>query len=232
MGRKLVDLTGQRFGRLVCVEHLGREHHSSMWRCLCDCGESIKAQATALKSGARLSCGCYRRERMGTLMRKHGERGGAARAKTSPEYKAWDSMKARCYNPTDKAWKWYGARGIGVCDRWRSDFAAFLADMGRRPGPAYSIERKDGAKDYCPDNCAWATATEQARNRSNNRRVFFCGAEMTLAAAAALAGLPYKTVKSRLGKGWSLDDALSEPVDPARVERATRGDSPSLPCAG
>ncbi len=199
MGRKLVDLTGQRFGRLTVMEYVGREHHSSCWACLCDCGEVIKSQASALKSGERVSCGCYRSERMATLTLKHGERGGEKRKRTSPEYKAWDSIKQRCHNPSDKAWEWYGAKGITVCDRWRESFDAFLTDMGRRPDGCDSIERKRGHLGYTPANCVWATHKAQARNRSNNRLVLFAGRQMPLVEAAELAGVPYRTVK-RVGR--------------------------------
>jgi hypothetical protein len=217
MGRKLLDLTGMRFGRLVAVEYLGREHHSSVWRCLCDCGNETKTQSGALKNKTIMSCGCYRTERMGTLNLTHGMRSRIG--KTDPVYKAWDSMKQRCHNPMDKAWKWYGGRGIKVCDRWFASVETFAQDMGPRPAGT-SIERKDGNLGYEPDNCVWATPTQQARNRSNNHIVTFQGQSMTLVEAAELAGLPYKTVKSRICKGWSEHESLTRPVDRERVARA------------
>jgi len=220
MGRKLLDLTGMRFGRLVAVEYLGREHHSSVWRCLCDCGSETKTQSGALKNKTIVSCGCYRTERMGGLTLKHGMRSRIG--KTDPVYKAWDAMKQRCHNPMDKAWQWYGGRGIQVCTRWLASVEVFAQDMGPRPAGT-SIERKDGNRGYEPDNCVWATPTQQARNRSNNRVVEFNGREMTLIEAANSAGIPYKTVKSRLQKGWSEHDALNRPVDGVRVARGNTG---------
>lgn len=215
MGRKLIDMTGQVFGRLTVMEYIGRQFNSSTWRCQCECGKTSVVQASALKSGSVLSCGCYRKDRMSTLTLSHGERGGENRG-NSVEYKAWDGMISRCHNQTDKNWKWYGARGITVCEQWRNDFSAFLRDMGRRPAARMSIDRKDGNGHYEPSNCRWATPIEQARNRSNNRIVEYGGSSMPLSAAAEAAGISYKTVKSRLAKGWTVHESLTRPVDERR----------------
>lgn len=222
MGRKLIDLTGQRFTRLTVVEYLGRDGHSSFWRCVCDCGVAINVHASGLRSGNSKSCGCYRRDRMATLTLKHGERSRSG--PTSPEYKAWDSMHDRCYNPRNKDFQHYGGRGISVCDEWRSSFESFLLEIGRRPSKAHSVDRIDTNSGYQPGNVRWATWGEQARNRRNNRIVFFRGRECVLIEAAELAGIPYKTVKGRLRNGWSVDDALNKPVNAAKrdAQRNTR----------
>jgi hypothetical protein len=217
MGRTLHDLTGQRFSRLLVLNYLGREHHSSAWLCRCDCGAEIKALSAALKAGQRKSCGCYRRDRMSTMTLKHGERGGALRPFQTYEYRTWNRMVERCHDPKHMNFKDYGGRGIVVCERWRADFGAFLADMGRKASKRHSIDRIDVNGHYEPGNCRWASPLEQARNRSNNRAVTFCGQHFsTLSAAAESVGLPYKTVKARVGKGWSVDDALARPVDEAK----------------
>lgn len=85
-----------------------------------------------------------------------------------PEYNAWLQMKQRCNNSRCKRYKYYGARGIKVCDRWL-DFDNFIADMGRRPGKGYSIDRIDNDGNYEPDNCRWATQTQQILNRRDIR---------------------------------------------------------------
>src|SRR5687767_2577918 len=80
------------------------------------------------------------------------------------EYRSWSGIKQRCLNAGNPAYPKYGGRGIAVCERWHGDFEAFLADMGPRPGPGYSIDRIDNSRGYEPDNCRWATYFQQARN--------------------------------------------------------------------
>lgn len=213
MGRKLIDLTGQKFNRLLVVAYVGRRGHSSHWTCTCDCGNKTVVSRSALVSGTVVSCGCYRSDRAKKLTYKHGERGGENRSRTPVEYKTWDGMKQRCYNPNTKDWPWYGGRGIAVCEEWRNDFSAFLAHVGRRPADKHTIDRIDGDKGYAPGNVRWATWEEQARNRSNNRQVFVDGRYVPVAVAAELRGVPYAIVKSRLQKGWSIERATTTPID-------------------
>lgn len=222
MGRPLKSLIGQRFGRLEPIQYLGRKSHSSHWLCRCDCGSETKALSSSLKTGQILSCGCYRRERMSKLTFKHGERGADLRSEITDEYRCWSRMLDRCDRPTEPTYKWYGGKGVTVCQRWRDNFGDFLADVGRKPTKRHSLDRIDSSGNYEPGNCRWATWNEQARNRSNNRRIVFRGREMTLVEAAEVAGIPYKTVKGRLQHKWTVDEALSVPVDQMKVNAARR----------
>lgn len=161
------DYTDQRFFRLVAVKRVteirGDWRVTRLWLCRCDCGGEIAVRAGDLKAGRAKSCGCMRREHCQRGPNKqHGE---GAKGKTTTEYEIWKGMKARCSYPGHVNYQNYGGRGIGVCDRWRDSFESFLADMGRRPSRAHSIDRIDNDGHYAPDNCRWATAAEQARGK-------------------------------------------------------------------
>ena len=152
-------LTGIRFGRLVVGFRDGSQNGKSVWMCLCDCGNEMRAVAGNLKSGMTASCGCLQRERTAEASLTHG---ASRRHQRSNAYDSWGKMIQRCTNPTNKDWRHYGGRGITVCDRWR-DFNLFLQDMGERPD-GLTLERLDNDQGYCPRNCAWATRKQQANN--------------------------------------------------------------------
>lgn len=141
-----------------------------------------------------------------------------------PEHRVWTSMRNRCTSPLSPAWKNYGGRGIKVCDRWLRSFEDFLADMGRRPGRGYEIDRIDNDGDYEPGNCRWASQKENSRNRRSARIVEFRGRRMCLSEACELVGMPYSTVLSRLSGGWTVAVALATPVR----EKAEKGKAKSL----
>lgn len=218
MGRKLVDITGQRFNNLVALECLGRRHHSSVWKCRCDCGSEAEVASSALKNGTIKSCGCFRRGRMEALNYKHGK--ASHIRPRGAVYKIWDGIKDRCRNRNSPVWQWYGGKGIDIYEPWALDYELFEKDVGPRPSKKHSLDRIDGKRGYEPGNVRWATGVEQARNRSNNRLTEVGGKLVPLKAACEIHKMPYKTVKSRIQKGWDIYCALVIPVNQAKVNAA------------
>jgi hypothetical protein len=166
-----VDLTGQRFGRLVALEML-RGGGDARVRCACDCGAEATPLAYNLRNGNTSSCGCLLREKAAERGRHMGPIMGAANRihgmKDSPTYARWQDAKKRCYSLQNKRFALYGGRGIVMCERWRNSFVAFLSDMGECP-PKHTLERLDNDKGYEPGNCVWATREQQAQNRRCNK---------------------------------------------------------------
>lgn len=202
-----VDVTGERFGRLVAISHRivvsenGRS--STRWTCRCDCGNQTEVLLTNLKNGNCTSCGCWRKERASNLNASHG-------MSNSREYAAWGAMISRCHNPNAQAAQNYGQRGIVVCDRWRSSFETFYADMGPRPSDQHSIERRDVNGNYEPGNCYWATTADQAMNRRNTLYVEYQGRTITLKDLATLVDIPYAKLYERIYRlGQSVEKATS-----------------------
>lgn len=131
--------------------------------------------------------------------------------KTHPsEYRAWSCMRTRCSNPKFVDWDIYGGRGIRVCARW-SSFANFFEDMGVKPSPKHSLDRKDSNGNYEPDNCRWATPKEQANNCSTNRKVTFNGETLPLPEWAARIGITRESLRDRIDGGWTIEKALTTP---------------------
>jgi hypothetical protein len=133
----------------------------------------------------------------------------------SAEYRTWTSIKARCLNPNNKKYHLYGGRGIQICDAWKSDYAKFLEDVGRKPTPKHSIDRypnKDGH--YEPDNVRWATPVQQARNMSRNRMITIGEETKCLAEWLERYELRNTSFKKRVRNGMSLVDAITKPKQP------------------
>lgn len=132
-------------------------------------------------------------------------------------YGIWYSIMGRCYKPGYTGWEKYGAKGIGVCERWHS-FANFHDDVAPRP-PGLTLDRKDSTKDYSPDNCRWADWATQVRNRPITVWIEHNGERLCTKDWADRAGINYQTFRDRLAAGWSMDDALSVKVSRSNAWR-------------
>jgi hypothetical protein len=202
MAGKLIDLTGQSFGRLT-VTGRADSPGKPRWNCTCSCGAACTPSGSNLRHGLAKSCGCIREE-----VRRTPKWAGAKVAAHQGEYNSWSNARRRCEDPRDKAYPAYGGQGIRMCERWRNDFAAFLADMGEKPGPSYSIDRIDNERGYEPGNCRWATPALQTLNRRCTRWLSLRGELVAVADASRRFGVRRCTIYGRLRSGWTEEDAV------------------------
>lgn len=195
------DLTGQRFGKLVVLEHSGRDpKRGHMWKCRCDCGNEAIVLTKSLTSGNRKSCGCLRR-----IPKTHGKR-------YTKIYHIWLSMKDRCNNERCSDYRFYGGRGIFVCEEWQSfePFDEWAMANGYEDG--LTIDRIDNNAGYSPENCRWITRKEQCYNRRSNHYIEYNGKTQTITQWAKECGLTEQVLSGRLRNGWDIDRALHTPT--------------------
>lgn len=200
MAKLRKDLTGRTFGYLDVIEFSSRHAGKALWLCRCRCGTEKVVDGHNLSSGHTTSCGCKRLEPPPKTI-LHGL--SATRA-----HRIWRKMLARCNAPSDKAYARYGGRGIKVCERWL-DFANFYADMGDPPD-GMSIDRIDNDLGYSPENCRWATSTEQSMNRRCVIVIEQDGLRMTAREWSERLGIKARTIKYRIRAGWPPERWLEQ----------------------
>ena len=207
---RVKDITGKRFGMLV-VQGMApnlASYGRILWTCICDCGNTKDIEGTNLRRGLSKSCGCQievaLRARKGEK-RTHGY-------SNSWVHSVWYKMIQRCYDPACPSYANYGGRGIRVCERWKNSIGAFHEDMGDRTSSAHSIERIDNDGDYEPANCRWATAKEQANNRTSSRLIACLGRVQTLAQWSEEVGLSGSVIHCRIQRGWTVEEAITKPL--------------------
>ena len=193
---------GSRYGTLTVLRRAPSKSRHVLWDCRCDCGAEVRLFATNLTTGNFKKCtgspACHDR------VKNH-----------SPQtYAAWHGMIRRCHDPKCKSFKFYGDRGISVCDEWRTSYSKFVSDMGIRPDNLHSIDRIDSSKNYEPVNCRWATKLVQMNNMRSNFMVDYQGERVSLSEAMRRSGssTKYYTVRSRLLQGWNIVDAIETPA--------------------
>jgi len=194
----------ERYGRLKVVA-VGQTISGYKYYaiCRCVCGSDPKpVRFDSLKSGAIQSCGCLQEERNST----HN-------LTVSPHYNRWRHMMDRCYKPSDKRYHNYGGRGIKVCKEWHN-VEAFIGQLPEGYFPGVEIDRIDNDGNYEPGNVQWSTKKENCNNRSSTKLITFDGETKSIQEWATEKGINYGTLHDRLYRGWSIEDALSQPTNP------------------
>lgn len=199
-----IDMSGKRFGRLLVLDRAENYGTSASWRCLCDCGATVVRSGGNLRLGKTLSCGCLRKEKL--VARNVSNSKGR---QDSGLYETWRSMLRRCYEPSHPSFRFYGERGIGVCEQWRESFETFLLDMGPCP-EGMTLDREDSKGNYEPGNCRWADDLTQGNNRRNVLKFELNGKRVSLAEACRITGISYHTAAGRVRRGWPIERAATE----------------------
>jgi len=200
------DISSQRFGRLTAVAFVQRTRQGdALWLCQCDCGNTCKTRAGALRGGHTFSCGCLQQERTRDSHLTHG-------LSDSKLYGVWNKMRERCINPHDDSYAYYGACGITVCEEWQTfePFNAWATANGYAEG--LTIERLNNRGNYEPPNCKWVPWAVQNRNKRNNIMLTFKGETRKLLDWADSIGISRDILDNRLRKGWSTERAFTQPV--------------------
>lgn len=211
MSKKYKDLTGMKFGYLTVIKRIEDHIEPSgrkvaVWECICDCGNIKNVRVNDLKYGKTQSCGCYQKERTSAARKIHGQ------SDRTRLYNIWGNMMQRCYNTNNKAYKYYGGRGITVCEEWHTPliFIQWAIENGYKDN--LEIERNNYNGDYSPDNCRWATRKEQNNNKSNNHLLTYNGKTQSIALWAEEKNINFHTLSKRISRGWDVERALNTPV--------------------
>lgn len=208
---KFKDLVGQKFGKLTVLERAEdyitpQNEREVQWRCKCDCGRECIVRGHSLRNGHTTSCGCAAID----ASTKHGMHGTRL-------YNIYGHMIQRCYNPANKSFEDYGARGIYICDEWRGE-NGFINFMNWALANGYndnlSIDRINNDGPYCPDNCRWTDARTQANNRRSSIYMTYNGETHTISDWSLIMNIPYATLHNRyINMGWTVEQCLETPVN-------------------
>jgi len=197
---------GDRYGRVVIIKFLRRKFFpngasDTVWEGRCNCGRVQEFTLNHLRTSHTRSCICLARETRARLNFKHGMR------HSSPIYNIWKLIRSRCFSETNTQWSRYGGRGITLCKRWL-DFDKFHQDLISEYKPGLSLDRINNNGNYSPENCRWATVTQQANNRSDNRKITINGETKNLHQWLPSFGISAQTFYYRVRKGLTDEEAL------------------------
>lgn len=202
MIKKRIDITGEKYNKLTVLNEGKNIKNVRYWVCKCDCGTIKEISMNHLRNGKTKSCGCYIKEKTSKIFKTHG-------LSKVPEYQAYKNMIARCYNKKNCNYKNYGARNITVCKEWLNSYDAFINDMGPKPSNKHSLDRIDNNKNYCKENCRWASKTTQSINqrKPKNNSTGVKGVTICPKSKKFVAQIGYQRKMHRIGCYKTLKEA-------------------------
>lgn len=219
---QVIDLTNQRFGRWTVIGRgpikVSKNGASRItWHCICDCGNEANVVACNLRGGKSVSCGCLRREKCSSRMKKINTMHGDTYTRL---FRIWNGIKTRCYNKNATAYPNYGGRGITMCEEWKIDFTAFR-DWAILNGYEEDLtcERINNNMGYFPDNCRWISRAAQQKNKRTSRFLTLDGESHVVSEWAEITGIHKDTILKRLESGWTVEKALTEIWDARKDKR-------------
>jgi|SRR5690625_188574 len=210
---------GDRYGRFVILFEVEQRNKQRRFMCLCDCGTEKEIALVLLRNGQTKSCGCFKRDHLISMITKHGR---SPRGKRNKLQAVWVSMKQRCLNDKNDAYKYYGGRGITIHTGWLEfeNFESWAVKSGYEEG--LSIERIDVNGNYDPFNCTWIPRSEQSNNTRRSTSYEFNGKKQSLKDWSLELGINYSTLTGRLRRGWTVERAFTQSVDKKRSHRRSR----------
>lgn len=210
----LLDLKNKRFGRLTAIkiDHIYYKTPRKLgsvvyWKCKCDCGKECVVRTVHLTKGYTKSCGCLQKERTSETNTRHS-------LSNTRIYYVWGRIIGRCTNEKSNDYKYYGGRGIKICNEWKNNFQSFY-DWARNNGykEGLTIDRIDVNGDYEPSNCRWVSRKIQSLNKRDNHFITYKGKTQTLTEWGQELNIKPSIISERINKlSWTIEDSLLKPI--------------------
>lgn len=200
------NLIGYKFGRLTVLAWHGKNKQgNNTWLCECECGNKVVVRTADLNNGHTKSCGCLTKDNFRKVITKHEKR-------NTRLYSVWSNMRNRCNNPSSERFNQYGGRGITICKEWEHFETFYEWALANGYSNNLTIDRIDNSKGYSPNNCRWASSSEQNSNTRRNHLITYGGKTQTMTQWAEEIGIVVGTLESRLNRShWSIERALTTP---------------------